>query len=147
LKLFDLTTIDYDASFIDDPFGEYFETFIKNDSRRFFDRLQSISIDFSVMKLDFSDYTPDIAAQCIQWNVHKVYKYLPRGGHVDAILYVDYEHCSQDRSFKVRIYLPIVWLGLIIALCSLVSFCLSVKSSFHRLNILRVRCSVLLFLT
>jgi hypothetical protein len=124
----------------DNPHGDIIGAFVaENKTRLFFDRLQKFQIQFGLVKLDFSDIAPKDTAQCIHWDFKKVYTYLPRGGHLDAVFYIDYEHCATDnRNVSARMYLPVVWMAMVIMILAILSLILSLKSAIHRLNILRV---------
>jgi hypothetical protein len=125
---------------LDNPFGDQIGQFVSDGKARdIFDRLQKISITFTMMRLEFSDFAPADVGQCVVWDIRKEYVNLPRGGHVDAILWVDNDQCRNSVNRYKRIYYPAIWLGLIIMLLSIISFLLNMKSVIHRLNILRVR--------
>ena len=113
------------------------DEYFTNSSRAFFDKLNSITLSFSIIGLDRSNFAVNGLADCVFWKVTKIYKN-NEGGKLASQIEREYDICNRtDRAVYMEFFKPALWLSMMISITSLVALALDIKSVIFRLRMFK----------
>ena len=121
----------------DKPLGSVLKDYLTNSSRDFFDRLEQLTLTFSMVGLDWSHYSVRDIGECVFWTLTKTY-INTEGGKLYCTINKDYSTCRKsDRVIYMEFFKPAIWMALLVCVLSIVALFLDVKAMISRIMIFK----------